>query len=155
MKNQNFAHGTGLTLALNPVAHFERAQNQYNQSTGKVLQIARQRHTNSHTGRCQQSSKRGSLNAQLSDNSHYQQNCQQDTHHIPDKALYTWIYLPLYHDICNHPLQEGDQKTSHYENDNCTDQVLTGIDAPVVHLFRKHLQTAQFICSFFSSRRCR
>ena len=78
MEDLNLTYRSGHSLAFNPVAYLERTEQQYNQSTRKILQVSGKCHTDSHTGRCQQSCKRSSFHSQFADNGNNQQNGQQD-----------------------------------------------------------------------------
>ena len=57
MENLNFTNRARDALAFNQVTYFIRTEQQYNQTTCKVLQVTGQCHTDSHTGGCQQGSK--------------------------------------------------------------------------------------------------
>ena len=74
-------------LSRDVVAHFERLQQQDDKSSGKVRQVAAQRHACSHTHRCQQGSKGGGVDAQCRDYGNDEQDGEQDVDEGAEKRL--------------------------------------------------------------------
>ena len=116
MKYLDLTHRTGHALAFNPVADFERAEQQHNKSACKILQVSGQRHTHRHTGRCQQGSERGCFHSQLTDNGYNQQDRQQYVHQTLDEALNTGINMSLHKKLRHKFLDERDKEPSDYKN---------------------------------------
>ena len=138
------AHGARNALALDEVAYLIRTQEQDDESAGKVLQVARQGHTDGHTGRCQQGGKRGGLYAQLADHGHDEQDGEQDVAEASDEALDAGVDFALRQQLVDELVEERDDEPSYHEYNDGADDAFACIDAPVNESLDNGFHFAEF-----------
>ena len=144
VENLDFAHGARNALALDEVAYLIRTQEQDDESAGKVLQVARQGHTDGHTGRCQQGGKRGGLYAQLADHGHDEQDGEQDVAEASDEALDAGVDFALRQQLVDELVEERDDEPSYHEYNDGADDAFACIDAPVNESLDNGFHFAEF-----------
>ena len=131
MENLDFLDRTASAGGVNVVAHLEGLEDEDNQSTRKVGQVARQSHTDGNTGGGQQGGKAGGLDTQLANDGKSQYQVQHNLQQAAQEGLHTDFHLALYHQGSDETQDVLDDETADNIDDQGGQQTLTQLDAIV------------------------
>jgi len=126
-------------LRFNEVAHFERPEQENEQSTRKVLKVATQGHTCRQSNRCKQGSEGSSVDAQGTDYSNDQKHDEHDVDKRLEESLYRGIKLPAFKCRCQKSVDNRYNETADEENDNGNQNILSCFHAEGNCLLNKYL----------------
>ena len=133
MENLDFFHRPAhfIVRSIYKITYFKWFEYQNHQSSCKVGKIAREGHTDSHTGRCQQGGQAGGLHTQLADDGKGKHQIQEDAKQALEKCLHAHFKI-TFHQNLGHQLHNlpDDETTDDVNDDGCKD-VLACLHPPI------------------------